>query len=211
MPEVVEWPPVFCIGLSIAQGLALPAEFRFLQGGEAWAVGSLAVLLVTAANLARRRRRFAAARALTGALVILLGFLTARSLWRLLSLLFTSGGSLRGWTLLHLAWNVWVNNILTFALSYWFVDRGGPAAKAAGEPAAPEWMFPEMAAPELAPPGWRPRFPEYLFLALTTATAFSPTDTAPLSTRARLLMGLEALLSLITLALVAARAVNILG
>jgi hypothetical protein len=208
---VIDWPPILCIGLTIAQGLALPARLRFLQGSEAWVVFSAAGSLVVLANLARWRQRRTAARRLTGALVILLSFLTARSFFRLLGFLLASGASLRGWNLLHLASNVWVNNVLTFALCYWFVDRGGPAARAAGEPVRPEWMFPEMAAPELARPGWRPGFPEYLFLALTTATAFSPTDTAPLSLRARALMGAEALLSLVTLALVAARAVNILG
>ncbi len=211
MPWSVEWPPILCLGLAIAQGLLLPAGIRFLQGREALAVLSFAGALVALAHLARWRRRFAAARGLTGVLVLLLGFLTARSFLLLLGLLAESGGAVRGWTLLRLASSVWANNIMTFALCYWLLDRGGPAARAAGERASPEWLFPEMAAGNLARPDWRPRFPEYLFLALTTATAFSPTDTAPLSTRARLLMGLEALISLVTLALVAARAVNILA
>lgn len=211
MRRIMQWPPLLCVGLSIALGLALPAQYRFLPKGLAWGVAAAGAILVALANLARRREHLVVSRRLNGAVVILLSFLTARSLYILVRLLIFSGGSVLGLTLLQLAATVWLNNVMTFALCYWLLDRGGPAARAAGERAAAEWMFPEMSAPDFARPDWRPRFPEYLFLALTTATAFSPTDTAPLSTRARALMGLEALISLITLALVAARAVNILA
>lgn len=211
MRDFLEWPPILCLALAVSQAVALPARYRMLSSNELAAVLTTAAALIAIANLARLRRHASLARIFTGALLVLLGFLTVRSLLTLVSLLFTSGTSARGWSLLQSALTVWTNNILTFALCYWFFDRGGAAARASTEPGPPEWMFPEMAAPQLTRPDWQPRFPEYLFLALTTATAFSPTDTLPLSSRSRALMGLEALISLVTVALVAARAVNILS
>ena len=74
---------------------------------------------------------------------------------------------------------IWVANVIIFSLWYWEFDRGGPAERAAGAPVAASFAFPENATPELAPPGWRPAYPDYLYLAFTNATAFSPTDTLP--------------------------------
>jgi hypothetical protein len=70
-------------------------------------------------------------------------------------------------------------------------------------------MYPQMSATELTP-GWRPVFPDYLYVSLTNAAAFSPTDTMPLSIQAKMLMGLQSLISLVTIGLVVSRAVNIL-
>ena len=70
---------------------------------------------------------------------------------------------------------IWVGNVIVFSLWYCEFDRGGPAERAAGAPVPPSFAFPENATPELAPPGWRPAYPDYLYLAFTNATAFSPT------------------------------------
>jgi hypothetical protein len=78
-------------------------------------------------------------------------------------------------------------------------------------PAYPDLQFPQDSAPDIAPPDWRPDFLDYLFVSLTSATAFSPTDTMPLSRRAKALMGSQSLVSLVTVGLVAARAVNVLN
>jgi hypothetical protein len=74
---------------------------------------------------------------------------------------------------------IWVENVLVFSLWYWQVDRGGPAERAAGSPIPPSLAFPENATPELVPVGWRPAYLDYLYVAFTNATAFSPTDTLP--------------------------------
>jgi uncharacterized membrane protein len=105
---------------------------------------------------------------------------------------------------------VWVANVIIFSLWYWQVDRGGPAERAAGSPIRPSFAFPENATPELAPAGWRPAYPDYLYLAYTNATAFSPTDTLPVRRWAKLTMMVESTLSLVIAILVIARAINIL-
>jgi hypothetical protein len=75
---------------------------------------------------------------------------------------------------------IWVANVIIFSLWYWQLDRGGPAERAHGSPIPPSFAFLENTTPELAPAGWRPAYPDYLYLAYTNATAFSPTDTLPL-------------------------------
>jgi uncharacterized membrane protein len=105
---------------------------------------------------------------------------------------------------------IWVENVIVFSLWYWQFDRGGPAERAAGAPIPPSFAFPENATPELAPPGWRPAYPDYLYLAYTNATAFSPTDTLPVRRWAKLTMMVQSTLSLVIAILVLARAINVL-
>jgi hypothetical protein len=105
---------------------------------------------------------------------------------------------------------IWVTNVLTFSFLYWQIDRGGPYARASGLCIKPDWLFPQAGIPEDVPPDWRPLFLDYLFLGYNTATAFSPTDVLPLTRRAKMLMMLESTISLLTIVLVAARAVNVL-
>jgi uncharacterized membrane protein len=105
---------------------------------------------------------------------------------------------------------VWVENVIVFSLLYWQFDRGGPAERAADIPVPPSFAFPENATPELAPAGWRPAYPDYLYLSFTNATAFSPTDTLPVRRWAKLTMMIQAALSLVIAILVIARAINVL-
>ena len=105
---------------------------------------------------------------------------------------------------------IWVENVIVFSLWYWQFDRGGPAERAAGAPIPPSFAFPENATPELAPVGWQPAYPDYLYLAYTNATAFSPTDTLPVRRWAKLTMMVQASLSLVIAILVIARAINVL-
>ena len=105
---------------------------------------------------------------------------------------------------------IWFENVILFSLWYWQFDRGGPAERAAGTAVPPSFAFPENATPELAPAGWRPGYPDYLYLAYTNATAFSPTDTLPVRRWAKLTMMVQSTLSLVIAILVIARAINIL-
>ena len=106
--------------------------------------------------------------------------------------------------------SIWVENVIVFSLWYWQFDRGGPAERAAGSPVPPSFAFPEDATPELAPVGGRPAYLDYLYLAYTNATAFSPTDTLPVRRWAKLTMMVQSTLSLVSAILVLARAINIL-
>lgn len=116
-----------------------------------------------------------------------------------------------GQTLLLDALNIWITNVLIFALWFWSIDRGGPASHGVVQACRCDFLFPHMTMNTPEAEGWKPGFIDYLYLAFTNATAFSPTDTLPLSRRAKLLMMFESLVSLLTIALVAARAVNILA
>ena len=105
---------------------------------------------------------------------------------------------------------LWATNVLLFGVWYWLLDRGGPAARAGDDPDLPDFLFVQMTEPKHAPPGWRPGLVDYLYTSFTNATAFSPTDTMPLTPTAKWMMAAQSLTALVTVGLVVARAVNIL-
>src|SRR5262245_1539743 len=112
-------------------------------------------------------------------------------------------------TLLATGALVWINNAVLFALLYWELDGGGPAARVFSPPDYPDLAFPEHMNPDIRPPKWRPIFLDYLYLGLTNGLAFSPTDVMPCARWAKMAMALQSLISLAVLSLVIARAVNI--
>lgn len=104
-----------------------------------------------------------------------------------------------------------MTNILVFGIWYWELDRGGPVARIDGRHRWPDFLFPQMASPELAPKDWAPQFVDYLYVSATNVMAFSPTDTMPMARWAKLMMALQAMVAVSMLALVFARAVNVLN
>ena len=125
--------------------------------------------------------------------------------------LLVIGAHIDGRALLRAAIHIWCASVLVFALWFWQLDSGGPMARRLGSRAAGrDFLFTQQAQPELGPPGWQPRFLDYLYLSFTNSTAFSPTDTMPLTQWAKMLMLVESAASLLLLLMVAARAVNIL-
>jgi uncharacterized membrane protein len=106
---------------------------------------------------------------------------------------------------------LWIVNVAVFALMYWELDGGGPEARADGYGDYPDLVFPQQQTDQqgLAPADWKPSFPDYLFVSLTSATAFSPTDAMPYSKQAKLVMGVESTLSFVIAAMLVARAINI--
>jgi len=106
---------------------------------------------------------------------------------------------------------LWGTNVLLFGLWYWELDRGGPMRRMLVREAKPDFLFPQMTEKKLAPEGWLPGLIDYLYVSFTNATAFSPTDTMPLTPTAKILMTIQSLASLVTVGLVVARAVNILS
>lgn len=127
------------------------------------------------------------------------------------ALLYGAKGA-TGQTLLIDALNIWFTNVVVFALWYWNVDAGGPAMRALGKQTGrPDFLFPQTADAIAGYGNWTPGFVDYFFVSFTNATAFSPTDTMPLSPRCKLLFAVEAMASLLTVGLVAARAVNVLS
>jgi uncharacterized membrane protein len=106
---------------------------------------------------------------------------------------------------------LWVVNVLVFAIVYWELDGGGPEARLERRHDFPDLVFPQQQADQekLTEAGWEPSFGDYLYVALTNGTAFSPTDAMPYTKRAKLAMGVQSLLSFAIAAIVVARAVNI--
>ena len=119
-------------------------------------------------------------------------------------------GSKAGQSLLLDALNIWFTNVVVFALWFWNTDRGGPVNRGLSATDTPDFLFPQMLGGGDEDPGWTPGFVDYFYVSFTNATAFSPTDTMPLSPASKILMTVEASVSLLTVGLVAARAVNIL-
>jgi hypothetical protein len=106
---------------------------------------------------------------------------------------------------------LWVINVVTFAIWYWEIDGGGPARRLREAHTSEDFLFPQMNLGDKSARHWSPGFLDYLFVAFNTSTAFSPTDTAVLSRRAKVLMMVQALLSLLILAVLVSRAINTLA
>ena len=119
-------------------------------------------------------------------------------------------GALEPVKLFYTSVGIWFGNILIFTLLYWLVDDGGPDARLNREAHYPDFDFPAMEKGAPVRPEWRPGIVDYLFLAFTTNTAFSPTEAMPMTSRAKVLVMLQSSISLVTIAIVAARTINIL-
>jgi uncharacterized membrane protein len=146
----------------------------------------------------------------------MLGLLVAGNLVALFvlvaGLVTTSTKDLGGGELLLTAFVIWTTNVIVFGIWYWEVDLGGPVARAMlGQHARPDFQFPQDENPELKRADWYPKLWDYLYVSVTNSIAFSPTDAMPLTRHAKLLMAMESSISVVTVLLVAARAVNVLA
>ncbi len=203
------WPATVAIGVAIALQLVLPHQFAIdpwwlIPGIEAViAVG----LLVT--NPIRIDRHSAMVR---NASMMLIAVLTAANTWSAVQLVkgLVNGSINDPSRLLWTGGAIWLTNVIAFSLWYWELDRGGPGRRSEGARDYPDFMFAQMASPNLAPADWEPNFWDYFYVSFTNATAFSPTDVLPLSRWAKFMMMIQSGVSLVTVALVVARAVNIL-
>ena len=195
------------IGLQVT----LPEGFSL---GAWWVLPAVEVGLIgvlVAANPGRMERRTPLLRRLGLVLIAVASLGTAWSVFRLVVDIVTGAEPGGAAALLGSGAAIWLINVLTFAVWYWELDRGGPVERANGTDPYPDFLFPQMGTPGLAQKDWEPYFADYLYLAFTNATAFSPTDTLPLSRWAKFAMLLESAISLVTAALVIAKAVNALG
>jgi uncharacterized membrane protein len=143
-------------------------------------------------------------------LIFLTGLANGYALIEVLRRLLESGRISNGRDLILSAVNIYLTNIIIFALWYWEMDGGGPGERRRAPKHEQDFLFPQNQNEDYKHPHWQPTFTDYLYVSSTNAMAFSPTDTMPLSRRAKLLMLLQATVSLAAVALVAARAVNIL-
>jgi len=179
-----------------------------LSVGPHWFLFAVILVLLVPIVFSHQTGRYNLARVLTFIAIAALTLALISSLALLISGLPSHKDPPR--TLLLSATLLWVTNVLVFALWYWKLDAGGPIGRE--RPGAKSsFVFPQMMQPYCdTNPSWSPVFFDYLFLAFNTSTAFSPTDTAVLSRWAKGLMMLQSLLSLSIIAILAARAINIL-
>jgi hypothetical protein len=188
--------------------LLLPNELSLGPAVAFPIVAVLGVLPLTIADATGRSHPWLRVLALT-----LLGFMAAAngaSVALLVRELIAQESPMSGRELLAGALVVWAANVIVFALWYWELDRGGPRRREADGGATPDFLFPQMTDAKELMPGWQPAFSDYLYTSSTNATAFSPTDTMPITGIAKLLMSAQSLSSFVLVVLVTARAVNIL-
>jgi uncharacterized membrane protein len=205
------WPVVVAVTIAVTLQGALPGP---LVVHPTWLLPVLEIALLAAlliANPYRINKRSRPLRVLGLTVAAVLSLANAYSVARLVvGLVQGTEGSSAG-PLLVTGGMIWLINVVVFGLWYWEFDRGGPAARANADRMYPDFQFAQMATPQLAPPDWEPAFGDYLYLSFTNATAFSPTDVLPMTRWAKMAMTVQAAVSIITVALVVARAVNILN
>jgi hypothetical protein len=205
------WHMASAVVAAIVLTILMPDDLRL---GPNWLlpviVGVLLAALI-ASDPGRIDRRTAPLRALSVGLISVLVFSALWATALLVSHLINGGKETDSAdALLEAGSIVWASNIIAFGLLYWELDGGGAAERAHRAPTSTvDLAFPQQMSPELAPAHWRPRFIDYLYLGFTNATAFSPTDAMPLAPWAKITMAVQALISLVVLGLVIARAVNI--
>jgi uncharacterized membrane protein len=192
----------------VAIQLAMPDRFSLhpqwaMPAGEVVLLGSL--LMMDPGRLTKRSPKL---RALSLFLLLVTAASEAISLGLLVHSI-VNGKGIKAIALLTGGGEIWALNVLVFALIYWDYDRGGPAERAQATQPDPDLLFSQMTDEHLAR-DWEPKFLDYLFVSFTCSSAYSPTDTMPLSRWCKVLFMMQSMLSLITVTLVAARAVNIL-
>lgn len=204
------WPVSVAVLLMVALQLSLPEDLTPIGRWLLPAMEFVVLAILIAANPRRIDRRSLVLRVLGLTLIAVASLANAWSVVLLINDLLHGTNGDDPVPLLATGANIWITNVIIFALWYWELDRGGPACRAAGVDPYPDFLFPQMSDNQGIDREWEPEFLDYGYVSFTNATAFSPTDTMPLSRWAKLAMMLQASVSLVTAALVIARAVNIL-
>ncbi len=202
------WPASIALVMCEILYAVLPSRLII---GPHWLLPVL--ILLALIPLSARRHRHPDDSPLVRRLVFVL--LTVVTLTNVLSMVLLvhrllATGVTQGRALIYSAVSVWLTNIIIFGIWFWEIDRGGPATRSVDEHEAYDLQFPQMENPHLAPPNWHPRFTDYLYTSFANGTSFAPADAMPLSRRMKVLFLSESMVSFVTVAIVAARAVNIL-
>lgn len=200
------WPVAAAVVVAVALQVCLPNSFtpghRLVPGLE--------LVLLAGLVVADPRGRARPTRWLRRMMVLLTAMITVTNGWSAIRLVtqIVQGQQDDAFVLLISGAAIWATNVIVFGLWYWQLDRGGPLGSR-GAICHRDFVFPQQEDPDPALVGWMPSFPDYLYLAYTNATAFSPTDVMPYTIRAKMIMMLQSVVSLITIALVIARAIGL--
>ena len=210
-PRVPEhrWPAFIAIALVIAAYAALPSSFGDLPRIIVPCIAAAIAIALLLYNPRRFTRETRLTRAASIGLAILLGAVNQAEVVATVAALID--GSADPHAVLLQALRVWITDVLVFALLYWELDREGPVARRRDErrEGVADFHFPQEDLPSGV--NWQPAFFDYAYFSLSNMMAFSPTDVMPLRIRAKALMAFQAFTGFTLLALVIARAVNILA
>ncbi len=202
--------PQLLVAGAIALDIFLPDR---LTPGPSWLLPSVEGALLVALVVVSPHPRWRGSKLRRRVAIVLVALVSATNIYSLVELsrflLHHHVGS--GRELIFAGVQLWLTNVLLFAIWYWELDRGGPVERAANPDQLPDLMFPQDVEPRVGPRDWAPGLIDYLYVSFTNATAFSPTDTMPLTQSAKLVMTAQALTSLLIIVLVVSRAVNILA
>lgn len=208
-PHDPVWHVQIAVVAAIVLQLLLPDRFSV---GTRYALPAVEALLLVSLSFTTPKERVLKSLARRINVILLIGVVTAANAYALSQVAerLLQTGVNNGRELILTAINIYLTNIIIFGLWYWEMDGGGPVERHREPVYEADFYFPQ-GQTELEDIKWHATFADYLYLSSTNAMAFSPTDTMPLTRRAKMLMLLQSVVSLITIALVAARAVNILG
>lgn len=209
------WLPAAAVLSAAILYATLPSRFIAASSASAfaivrWVVPAVSVALLAPLALTAPRGRIVRSVARRTAAIALIAFISvanAAAIILLIHLLLT-GAKTHGRELLRAGVHMWAMNVIVFGLWFWQLDGGGPVERRSA-PVERDFLFPQQELGESAST-WQPKFFDYLYVSFTNATAFSPTDTLPLSTWAKLLMMVQSAISLLLAVMVVARAINIL-
>jgi hypothetical protein len=208
----LRWPVTVTTAAAVGLQMAVPDRLVLVR--PSWVLPAVQGVLLVILAVANPHRIDNESKALRWLALTFAALLSLSNLWSLarLAIGITQGNT--GTTpsrLLITGALIWLTNVIVFGLWYWEFDRGGPVARALNYKQYPDFQFVQMVSPpEMVPPDWEPHFVDYLYLAFTNAAAFSPTDVMPLSRWAKIAMTIQSAISIVTVALVVSRAVNIL-
>lgn len=207
-PGERRWGVTVFVALTIIAQLVLPSEYGIHPRWLGPAVEAAVLVVLVIAHPSRMSQRSMVLRIASHGMI---GLVAATNTFALVSLIHdvVTGHDVTPGTLLIGGSIIWLTNVVVFALLYWEYDRGGPASRGNALRTQPDLLFPQMTDERLAA-DWEPQFLDYLFVSYTNSSAFSPTDTMPLSRFMKALFTVQSLISLLTVAMVLARAVNIL-
>ena len=207
----LRWPVALTTALGIGLQVAIPDKLVLVS--PAWifpAVQGVLLIVLIMANPQRIDRQSSIMRMLSLVLAAMLSLANGYSVAALAVGITRGTTGQKAGPLLITGAVIWLTNVIAFSLWYWEFDRGGPVARALNlKNRYPDFQYPQMVSPEMAPADWEPAFFDYFYLAFTNATAFSPTDVMPLSRWAKAAMTVQTVISIVTVALVVSRAVNI--
>lgn len=203
------WHAQLVLLLAVILQFTIPHELRI---GNRYIVAILELILIGGIGVTAPKRHISFQGFNRNIAVLLIGLVSLANITSLVLVIsgLLNGSDVPGKSLVGAAFAIFITNIIAFGLWYWELDSPGLTGVKKHD-ASPSFQFPNMQDEITRIEKWEPTFFDYLYVSITNASAFSPTDTMPLTHFAKAIMGSQALISLLTVVLVTARAVNILG